>query len=463
MPWVERTGALKAPRSKGRDMNIRFVHLATALAVAGSLVGGLELGQVSAAAPNQAPVVNGGELMVRYENVYSIHFTASDPEGDALTIVTPPVNDDWISCDGGPATDFTCDYSSNRYYDPAPLPTEPFQKMITYSVSDGTTTTTGTWTVTVLPPPVMEIVGRPTVTEGGEAVLQLQLSTNAYGSMIIPAHVVAVDTADGEVVSATSLIINVADGQTSIDIRIPIDDDAIDEPAEYFKVSVDAPDAIPYRFADGGNLVTVLDNDGAKPTDREPPVVGKHRNIIVERGGGRPAWVSYSPPAASDTVDGSLPSVCNPAPMSVMPRGRTQVTCTATDGAGNSSSSTFQVTVGSPKTDGAAIAIGGDRRCVVPDQLVWVEGEGFTPGAAVTIQMQTPDLNVVELRTVRADRKGRVREIVKAPTVAAGEADVVLVGPAGNDDLVRMLPLRVGRSHRGHGHVVALLRNRSCD
>ncbi len=124
----------------------------------------------------------------------------------------------------------------------------------------------------------------------------------------------------------------------------------------------------------------VVDNDGAKPTDQVPPVVSKHRNIVV-RGGGRPAWVSYSPPAAADTVDGSLPSICNPAPMSVMPKGRTQVTCTATDGAGNSSSSTFQVTVRTPKTDGAAVAIGGDRRCVVPDQLVWVEGEGFTPGA----------------------------------------------------------------------------------
>ena len=463
MPWVERTGTRKAPRSKGRDMNIRFVHLATAFAVAGSLVGGLDSGLASAAATNQAPIVNGGELMVQYENVYTIHFTASDPEGDALTIVTPPVNDDWISCDAGPPTDFTCEYASNRYYDPAPLPTEPFQRTITYSVSDGTTTTTGTWTVTVLPPPIMTVVGRPTVTEGGEAVLQLQLSTNTFGSMVIPAHVVTVDTADGEVVSTTSLTINVADGQTSTDIHIPIDDDAIDEPTEYFKVSVDATDAIPYRFADGGNLVTVLDNDGAKPTDKVPPVVGKHRNIVVERGGARPAWVTYSPPGATDAVDGVLPVICNPAPMSAMAAGRTQVTCTATDGAGNSSSSTFQVTVRSPKTDGAAIAIGGDRRCVVPDQLVWVEGEGFTPSATVTIQLQTPDLKVVELRTVRADRKGRVREIVKAPTVIAGDADVVLVGPAGNDDLVRMLPVRIGRSHRSHGHVVALLRNRSCD
>jgi hypothetical protein len=444
-------------------LKTRFVHLATAFAVAGSLAGGLEYGQASAAA-NQAPVVNGGAMTVRYEDVYSVHFTASDPEGGALTVVTPPVNDDWISCDGGPAADFTCDYSSSRYYDPAPLPTEPFQRTITYSVSDGSATTSGTWTITVLPPPVMEIIGHPTVTEGGEAVLQLKLSSNTYGSLIIPAHVIAVDTADGEVISTSTLMIDVGDGQTSVDIHIPIDDDAVDEPTEYFKVFVEAPDAIPYRFADGGNLVTVLDNDGATPSDRVPPVVGQHRNIVVERGGGRPAWVPFSPPEATDAIDGPLPATCNPAPMALMPTGRTTVTCTATDGAGNSSSGTFQVTVRNSKSNGAAIAMSGDRRCVVAGQRIWVEGEGFTPGATVTIQMQAGDLSVVRLQTVRADRKGRVRQIVKAPTAVSGDADVVLIGPAGNDDLVRMLPVRVGRSHRGRGaSVMAMLRNRYCD
>jgi hypothetical protein len=73
--------------------------------------------------------------------------------------------------------------------------------------------------------------------------------------------------------------------QTTVDVRIPIDDDAIDEPTEYFSVSVDPLDAVPYRFADGGNLVTVLDNDGPTPTDRDAPVVAPHRNIVVDRTG----------------------------------------------------------------------------------------------------------------------------------------------------------------------------------
>jgi hypothetical protein len=443
-------------------MRIRVVRVAVAFAVAGSLVGGFDLGRASAAV-NQAPIVPGGSLTVRYEDVYTVHFTASDPEGADLAVVTPPVNDDWISCDEGPATDFTCDYSSNRYYDPAPLPTEPFQRTISYSVSDGTTTSTGVWTVTVLPPPVMEITGRPIVTEGGQVTLQLKLSSNRFGPLLFSAHTTAVDTADGNVVSTSNLMIEVADGATTADIRIPIDDDAIDEPTEYFTVSVDAVDAIPYRFAAGGNLVTVLDNDGPTPTDRKPPVVAKHRNIIVERGGGRPAWVPYTPPSATDAVDGSLPAVCNPGPLSMMPTGRTVVTCTATDAAGNAASSAFQVTVRNARTYGLAIAIGGDRRCVNPGQFAWVEAEGFTPGSKVTIQLQSSSLDVTRLETVRADRKGRIRQIVRIPQAAAGDADVVVIGPAGNDDFVRMLPVKVARARYQHGGFLRALRNRYCD
>ena len=171
-------------------MKIRMVRWAAAFVVAGSLVGVLECGTVSAAG-NKAPIVSGGAVTVRYEDVYSIQFTASDPEGGVLTVVLPPVNDDWIDCDDGPATSFTCEYSSSRYYDAAPLPSAPFQRTISYSVSDGTTTSTGVWTVTVLPPPTLQIIGRPTVTEGGEAVLQLKVSANTYGSLLFPIHATA--------------------------------------------------------------------------------------------------------------------------------------------------------------------------------------------------------------------------------------------------------------------------------
>ena len=73
-------------RSDGRhvardgNMKIRIVSLATAFAVAGSLVGGLDYGSASAAT-NQAPVVTSGAVTVTYESVYTIHFTASDDIG----------------------------------------------------------------------------------------------------------------------------------------------------------------------------------------------------------------------------------------------------------------------------------------------------------------------------------------------------------------------------------------------
>jgi len=158
-------------------------------AAAVALVVGFETGQASAAV-NRAPLVSSGSMTVRYDETYSIHFTASDPDGNPLTVVAQPTNADWLSCDGGPATDFNCDYSSSRYYDPAPLPTAAFQRTVSYTVSDGITTSTGVWTITVQPPPTMQIMGNPTVTEGGDAVVELELSSNIYGSLMVLAHTV---------------------------------------------------------------------------------------------------------------------------------------------------------------------------------------------------------------------------------------------------------------------------------
>jgi hypothetical protein len=96
-------------------MKKQFGRAALMVATVGTVVGALSTGHVAAA--GGAPVVSSGSLTVRYEDVYSINFTASDPEGDPLTVVVPPANDDWISCDTGPATDFNCEYSSSRYYE----------------------------------------------------------------------------------------------------------------------------------------------------------------------------------------------------------------------------------------------------------------------------------------------------------------------------------------------------------
>ena len=445
-------------------MKTRVAWLAVVVAAAAMVVG-FEAGEASAA-PNQAPIASSGSLTVRYEDSYTIHFTASDPEGDPLTVVTQPVNSDWLSCDGGPATSFTCEYSSSRYDDPAPLPTAPFQRTVSYSVSDGTSTSTGTWSITVLPPPTMKITGNPTVTEGGDAVLQLELSSNTYGALSILAHVAPVD--GGDATSSTDVTIDVADGQTKAAIHIPTNDDKIAGPTKHFSLTVDQADAIPYRFVPGGHLVTVLDNDqNTTRSDKTPPVVAKHRDVIVERGGKLPARVAFSAPSATDNVDGTIATVCAPASMSVMPVGHTNVTCSATDKAGNKASSSFDVTVHRSVSGGDAVVVGchGAPRCATPGEIVLVTAEGFTSGAQVTIQLQTSNQTVTLLQTANADRWGRVRQFVTVPAAAvAGDADVVVSGSAGSRDLVRMLPVRVARCHHYYGSAMAaLLRDRDCD
>jgi hypothetical protein len=432
-------------------------------AAAAALIVGFQAGHASAAV-NEPPVVSSGSLTVHYEDGYSVHFTASDPEGDPLTVVTQPINADWLSCDSGPAMDFTCDYSSSRYDDPAPLPTASFERIISYSVTDGTSTTTGTWTVTVLPPPIMRITGNPTVIEGGEAVLRLELSSNTFGPLLVVAHATVASGESQGTIPSTDLMVAVADGQTTADVRIPIADDGVADLTRHFSVSVDRAGALPYRFIDGENLVTVLDS--STPRDTTPPVVDRHRDVLVERHGKVPPHVAFAPPAASDLVDGNVTAGCSPAPMSVMQFGRTPVTCSATDKAGNASKSTFTVTVHRATSGGEAEVIGGygSHRCGAPGQVAWITAEGYSPGAQVTIQLQASSLEVTMLKSVQADRKGRVRQMVTIPAVADGDADVVVTGASGAKDLVRMLPVRVERGHHHHGGaLLAMFRRGDCD
>ena len=257
-----------------------------------------------------------------------------------------------------------------------------------------------------------------------------------------------------------------ADGQTTADVHIPIPDDSINGPTRHFSVVVDQVDAIPYRWVPGGNVVTVLDNDGSPPSDTTPPVVGTHRNMIVERGDQIAPRVFFTPPSATDDVDGVVPVACMPASMSAMPIGRTTVSCSATDKAGNMATSSFDVVVRRPTSAGAARVIGGfdDDACAAPGQVVWVAAEGFASGASVVIRLQTSDQQMISLQTTQADRRGRVRQIFVMPTAATGDADVIVTGAAGSNDLVRMLPLRVSRGHHHHGGgLVAFLRQRGCD
>ena len=82
------------------------------------------------------------------------------------------------------------------------------------------------------------------------------------------------------------------------------------------------------------------------PIDVIPPVLtGVPGPITAEATGPAGAAVTYTPPSANDAVSGPAPVSCQPPSNSPFPLGSTAVICTATDGAGNSASASFTVTV----------------------------------------------------------------------------------------------------------------------
>src|SRR5439155_19223282 len=80
--------------------------------------------------------------------------------------------------------------------------------------------------------------------------------------------------------------------------------------------------------------------------DTQAPVIAACPANIVKTNdlGVCTAVVTYTAPTASDNC-GSAPVVCSPASGSTFTKGATVVTCTATDGSGNTNACTFSVTV----------------------------------------------------------------------------------------------------------------------
>ena len=82
-----------------------------------------------------------------------------------------------------------------------------------------------------------------------------------------------------------------------------------------------------------------------KVQDTSAPAIDSHADVTEEATGPDGATVDYTDQDATDAVDDSVDVNCTPAPGSTFELGTTTVTCSATDAAGNSSQSTFKVTV----------------------------------------------------------------------------------------------------------------------
>ncbi|MUK02754.1 polysaccharide deacetylase family protein [Vibrio cholerae] len=83
----------------------------------------------------------------------------------------------------------------------------------------------------------------------------------------------------------------------------------------------------------------------ARPADVLPPRIADQSDISAVSNGASGAKVKYTLPSAIDTLDGVVPLVCTPASGARFSIGVTTVTCTATDRAGNSRTSSFDVVV----------------------------------------------------------------------------------------------------------------------
>jgi fibro-slime domain-containing protein len=76
-----------------------------------------------------------------------------------------------------------------------------------------------------------------------------------------------------------------------------------------------------------------------------PPFSGVPASIVAYATSTAGAKVSYTPPTATDALDGPRPVNCLPASGSTFPPGQNTVTCTATDTSGNKGTATFTVWV----------------------------------------------------------------------------------------------------------------------
>lgn len=195
-----------------------------------------------------------------------------------------------------------------------------------------------------------------------------------------------------------------------------IDNGSYDPDGDPVTITQDPPG--PYPLGTTNVTLTVADNQGASSqcvatvtvNDSTAPAIACPADMVVDAAPGACEAVVEFEVSAMDNCDGPVAVVCNPPSGSAFPVGVTEVTCVATDNAGNSANCTFTVTV-----NGSGAAIAG---------TVSVNGTGVEGATVKLLDDEDPTIVIENLLT---DSQGNY----SFQDVPPGEYQVMLVEPLG--------------------------------
>jgi X-Pro dipeptidyl-peptidase len=251
-------------------------------------------------------------------------------------------------------------------------------------------------------------------------------ASDAYGNETVRAFTVTVvDTSPDTtppVLSAPADVAVAADdpGGATVAYTLPTATDdktasplVVCDPAPGTKFPIGATTVTCTATDDAGNAAARAFTVTVAPLpDTTPPVlVGMPGDLVVDGEGGAGGILAYTLPTATDDRTAHPVVVCDPAPGKRMPVGAHRVTCTATDAAGNVTTSGFTVTVvgpGSPPpTDG-----GGGGRPPTGDTVPDADPDADSTAPRVRVLRVTPRGRVLRVR-IRLSEAARVRVVVK--------------------------------------------------
>jgi hypothetical protein len=184
--------------------------------------------------------------------------------------------------------------------------------------------------------------------------------------------------------------------------------------------------------------------------DTTAPVLSTQADLTVEATSSLGATVTFTSPTATDAVDGSDPVACSPLSGSTFPLGSTTVSCSATDGHGNTGHSSFHVLVrdttaptinGTPSdiTAEATSAAGATVTYAGPTASDAVDGTDAVvcaPGAGTTFALGQTTVNCTAMDTAgnaaHTSFKVKVQDTTAPAIGVPADITVEATGPAGS-------------------------------